>query len=304
MELRYLSAFNAVAEELHFGRAAQRLFLSQSAISRLIRQLEAELGVILLDRSTHHVALTSAGKQFLERSRAALKEVDLAVRIARSSDAGQKGTLKVGYVSSTEAVLARQIGAFRGKRPDVEIALYELSGSTLADPLRLDELDLAMSRVPVDNDRTSCEVILEEPLVAVIPSSHVGAGDDDPLELEVITDGSTVLMPTALFPQAASALARRCRERNVPLMLKEVPSFAAAQVLVASRMGMTFIPLSCATNTLPGVECRSLSYPIVVHAYALWHVGKRLEAVDTFIRTLQTAEVKDGFPIAGETRSF
>ena len=128
MELRHLRYFVAVAEELHFHRAATRLHISQAPLSQQIRALERELGVALLARNRRRVALTAAGEGFLEDARAILASVERATERARAIARGSQGTLSIGFVGSAmfSPTLPTMLRAFRAEHPDVELVLREL----------------------------------------------------------------------------------------------------------------------------------------------------------------------------------
>jgi DNA-binding transcriptional LysR family regulator len=125
LELRQLRYFVAVAEELHFGRAAERLHMSQSPLSRAIRDLERELGLVLFVRTTRRVELTPAGAALLERARRALAQVDLAVDDARRAAEPERGALTIGYGPFSRSLVTRIVAAVAARRPDLELRLEE-----------------------------------------------------------------------------------------------------------------------------------------------------------------------------------
>ena len=151
MELRHLRYFLAVAEELHFHRAAARLHISQPPLSQQIRALERELGVTLLERNRRRVTLTTAGEGFRDDARAILAAVDRAADKARSVARGSLGTLSIGFVGSAmfSPVLPEMLREFRAGHPDVELLLRELPTVAQIHAIVAGELDLGVIRGPM-----------------------------------------------------------------------------------------------------------------------------------------------------------
>src|SRR5580693_1592174 len=152
MELRHLRYFLAVAEELHFHRAATRLHISQPPLSQQIRALERELGVTLLSRNRRRVALTAAGEAFLDDARSILAAVERASERARGIARGSLGTLAIGFVGSAmfSPKLPQILREFRARHPDVELVLRELPTTVQLAALAAGELDVGVIRGPVD----------------------------------------------------------------------------------------------------------------------------------------------------------
>ena len=174
MELRHLRYFVAVAEERHFGRAAERLHIAQPPLSQQIRRFEAELGEPLFYRTTRSVELAPAGEALLERAPAILAAVDAAVEDARRAARGEYGRLAIGFTgSSTYAMLPSLAAAMRDELPGV---VLDLQGEQLtpAQVARLLDgtLDLGLLRPPVHERELATEVLHSEPLLAVLPEAH------------------------------------------------------------------------------------------------------------------------------------
>src|SRR5687767_2086529 len=171
MELRHLRYFVAVAEELHFGRAAVRLHVSQPPLSQQIKALEEELGVQLFQRTRRHVELTDAGRALLPEARAALEQAERAQRVAREAGAGARGRLVIGFVTSASySVLPAAVRALRRAWPSVEVTLREMVPSAQLEALEWREIDVGLLRPPVDDARVEVEVVLEEPLLVALPA--------------------------------------------------------------------------------------------------------------------------------------
>jgi DNA-binding transcriptional LysR family regulator len=174
LELRHLSAFVAIAEELHFGRAAARLQVSQSPLSQSIRALEAELGVRLLERTTRRVTLLPAGEAFLPRAREALAAAAHAVDDARAAAAGELGRLAIGFTGSMTYLLLPVLAkSLRAQLPRLQLQLHgEMLTPDQVESLISGRLDIGLLRPPVERPGLRVEPIGSEPLVAVLPANH------------------------------------------------------------------------------------------------------------------------------------
>ena len=175
MELRHVRYFVAAAEELSFRRAAERLHVSQPALSVQIAQLEDELGATLLDRDRHHVALTAAGKVFLDRARRLLHAADEAVRAAGRAARGETGRLAIGFIAQLSYEwLPTVLRSFRKRYPDVEINLTELTPTRQIEGLVDRQLDLGIIGLglPTPHDELEVAVMSREGLVVALPLDH------------------------------------------------------------------------------------------------------------------------------------
>ena len=173
MEIRHLRYFVAVAEELHFGRAAARVHTAQSSFSAQIRDLEEEIGVNLLHRTKRQVHLTDAGRAFLVEVRATLKQSEHAVRVAQRADRGHAGTLGIGFVPSADCISFPEIlRAFKNQYSEVQIELHNLTALEQIQALREAEIDVGFMR-PLRIDKTIVsERIIRDPVVVVLPKKH------------------------------------------------------------------------------------------------------------------------------------
>jgi DNA-binding transcriptional LysR family regulator len=178
-DLRQLRTFVALAEELSFTRAAERLFVGQQAVSKSVRQLERELGVELVERTTHDVRLTAAGAALLEAGRPALAAADAAFAAAREAGQGLTGTIRVG-VSPAVSPLDRQevVDVLRRGAPDVSVALLEVRPRDVRRLLRARELDLVLARTSDDAPDVDSAALRPTPAVLCVPTGHRLAGAD------------------------------------------------------------------------------------------------------------------------------
>src|SRR3954464_10595078 len=173
MELRRIRYFVAVAEELHFRRAAERLHLAQPALSQQVRKLEQELGVDLFHRTKRGVALTGAGSLFLDEARRLLRHADEAARMARNVRSGVSGRLRLGHVIDTiPPVVPRAITAFAAKNPGIEIVPEPMQARRAVEDVRVGRLDLAVVGLPTDAEGLKVTPFAVEQTVAAVSNRH------------------------------------------------------------------------------------------------------------------------------------
>jgi len=257
MELRHLRYFVAVAEELHFRRAAERLHVAQPAISEQVRKLEAELGVLLLRRTPRQVELTPAGAAFLEEARRVLSAADTAARTARRARARDLGRLRVGYMpDSLPSVVGHTLSRFSAGAPGIEVALEPGAPLRLAAAVREGRLDVAVVALPVAAPGLRVTSLQREGAVCAVPSSSplASAPSLAPAQL-----GQTplVVLPRAVNPAfhdgvisawSRAGLVADPREPSEPV----VPH---ALLDVAAGAGVAILPASAAErHSLPGVR--------------------------------------------------
>lgn len=259
MELKHLRSFVAVAEERHFGRAAERLHIAQPPLSRQIRRLEAELGEPVLYRTTRSVELSPAGEVLLERGREILAAVDSALADARRAARGQYGRLGIGFTgSSTYAMLPALAAALRAELPGV---VLDLRGELLtpAQVARLldGSLDVGFLRPPVNERGLSTEVLRSEPLVAVLPEGHALAASES-VPLELLGDEPFVTYPfrSVVHDAVEDACARHGFQ---PTAAHEVAETATLVSFVAAGLGVSLVPASVRTMTVRGAVYRPLT---------------------------------------------
>ena len=260
MELRHLRYFVAVAEERHFGRAAERLHIAQPPLSQQIRRFEAELGEPLLYRTTRSVELAPAGEALLERAREILAAFDSAVEDARRAARGEYGRLAIGFTgSSTYAMLPTIAAAMRTELPGV---VLDLQGELLtpAQVARLIDgtLDLGLLRPPVRERELSTEVLHSEPLLAVLPNSHPLA-NADAVPLELLSDEPFVTYPSHFRSVVHDAVEDACAAHGFkPVAVHEVAETATLVSFVAAGLGVSLVPASVRNMTVEGAVYRPL----------------------------------------------
>lgn len=259
MELRHLRYFVAVAEELHFGRAAARLGIAQPPLSMQIRDLESEVGVRLLARTSRHVELTAAGRVFLDGARSILAELDGIISDTQRAQRGETGQLRMGFVSSAAyEVLPTLLRAFRDRYPDIVLRLHAATTLEQIEALRERRFDLGLLRLPIDDAGLAWHVITEEPLVAVLPASHARA-TREPVPLAALAHESFILYPRADNPAIHDAIIAQCHQAGFsPHITQESGDMQAITGLVASGIGIALVIASPGLRGAPGVVFQPL----------------------------------------------
>jgi DNA-binding transcriptional LysR family regulator len=262
VELRHLRYFVAVAEERHFGRAAERLHIAQPPLSQQIRRFEAELGEPLLYRTTRSVELSPAGAALLERAREILAAFDAAIDDARRAARGEYGRLAIGFTgSSTYALLPALAAALREGLPGVMLDLRgELLTPAQVAQLLDGTLDLGLLRPPVHVRELCTEVLLSEPLLAVLPETHrLAAAETVPLE--ELEDEPFVTYPSHFRSVVHDAVEDACAAHGFkPTAAHEVAETATLVSFVAAGLGVSLVPASVSNMTVQGAIYRPLAH--------------------------------------------
>jgi len=259
LELRHLNGFVAVAEERNFGRAAERLHMTQPPLSRLIRQLEDHLGVSLFDRNPTGVAMTDAGRAFLEEAVGVLGQAERAVRVARQAGRGELGRLRVGHVSSASLeFLTPVLASFHGKAPGVRITVRESTTAALLHALRANEIDAALVRSPVHGDDLDSELMHEEDLLVALPAHHPLARRRQ-VPLTALCDQRFIVFPRASGPVHDHVLSLCRRAGFEPTIAEEAHPASSMVLLVAAGCGIALVPAFVQHDFCPpGVVYRNL----------------------------------------------
>lgn len=256
MELRHLRYFLAVAEHLHFGRAAESLHIAQPPLSQQIRQLETELGVALLTRTTRSVELTPAGRAYHARVIRILDAVDDAGAQARRISGGTEGQLAIGCVgSATYSLLPRLVRALGESLPGVEVSVRgEMLAPAQLAALAAGDIDLALLRPPVQQDGIVTETIRRDRLLVALPAEHPLTVRDT-LAVEDLREADFIAHASQGRSVMSSVLSAVCAEAGfVPRVRHEVMETSTLVTLVAAGLGVAIVPAPTAALDIAGVR--------------------------------------------------
>ncbi len=284
MELRQLRHFVALAEEGHFGRAAERVFVVQQALSGSIRKLEDELGVRLFERTTRSVRLTPAGGEFLLSARQVLSDLEGGVVRARRAARGEVGRLTVGFVSGLAfGGLPEVVRTFRARFPGVTVDLQELTAAEQEDALRAGRIDVGFVLLPVRDPALAREALWRQELVVALPEGHALAAR------EVVRVSDLEHEPFVFFPRYLRAayfdqVMALCTAAGFqPRIVQEAIEVPTLLSLVAAGIGV-FLPIRFfARLQLPGVTYRPLEQAPLIEIDAVWRRADPSPVVERFL---------------------
>jgi DNA-binding transcriptional LysR family regulator len=273
MELRHLRYFLMLAQELHFGRAAQRLHISQPPLSQQIRSLEKELGAPLFHRTKRKVQLTDAGVRFAEEARQILAQVDRAARAVSCISEDEPGSLIVGTLTAEKRIVIESIRAFSRRYPAVHVDLRGLGTAAQLEALHRGEIHVGFLIPPVEDPTLASETVAWEPLGIALPKGHPLA-EHERVPLRALGTESSIMLQRALSPGYYDQIVEACRVAGFALqVVHEADNFYTALALVSAGLGFAFVPASIQGGSrkdvvfrrlrpsLPRVECSVVHDP-------------------------------------------
>ncbi len=285
MELRHLRYFVAVADELHFGRAAARVFVSQPTLSQQIRTLEDEVGARLFDRSRSGVALTDVGAVFLPHARRVLDAAAQAEAAVRAAAEGRAGTLRIGYEGAVlRDGLSAALRAFRLEAPDVALDFLEAGSREQAEAVRAGRADAGFVLLPVDERGLEVRSLGAAPVFLVMPAEHRLAGR------ETVAFGELAGEPFVMWardptPDAYDALVRACHAAGfAPNVVQEIRHMESLLGFVAAGVGVATVHEARAERGYPGVAYARLVEPdLTIETGVVWRRGDASPALARFL---------------------
>jgi DNA-binding transcriptional LysR family regulator len=283
MELRQLRYFVTLAEELHFGRAAAREHIVQSALSQQVQRLERELGVRLLERSTHHVSLTAAGAVFLVEARQILAHVEKAAVAARST-ADASPALRVGIIDASYDSMPQILHEVQARHPGLVIHQVEASVPEQYQQLADGRLDVGIGRAALAPAQIASHLFRRDPLGVLVPRGHRLAALEG-VPVAVLADEPLLLAEEALAPEFNQFTVEMCRAAGFTPTIYQgtVESIRAAAALVAQGRCLYCVPSSCIT-ALPGTTWRPLTEPASYYPWSvLWRATDTSDYVQDII---------------------
>ncbi len=259
MELRHIRYFIAVAEELHMGRAAKRLHISQPPLSMQIAALESELGLKLFSRLNRRLTLTAAGSEFLRHAYHVLDDVSLAAASAKRGETGESGSLSVGFVAAfSYSYLPTILQAYRTAFPGVALALHETAGDQQQGALRAGRLDIGFLRPPIAAEELYSEVILRESFVVAFPEGHELFSD--PVSPASLKDERFIMNRQRPGWRVRDQTIELCRNAGfAPKIAHEALELHTLIGLVSGGLGVAIVPTSAKFLGIRGVQYASMS---------------------------------------------
>lgn len=284
MELRHLRYFVAVAEELNFTRAAARLRTAQPSFSQQIRDLETEIGTDLLTRTKRHVALTAAGRVFLDEARLTLAQAQRAVAMARRAAHLGDRRMTIGFLPAAEVkIFPAMLTYMRARFPDLHLVFNSLTTAEQIEALLRQEIDVGFLRLPVGDPALSWEVVLQERLVAVLPADHPAA------EKEALTAADLAEVPfLRVMARHAGNLSDAVEgffraHRVEPNAVQEVENILTLMSLIGMGVGFSLLPDYVQRLAFRNVVTRPLAGPpIYVDLAMVWRTADRSEETTAF----------------------
>ncbi len=260
MDIKQLRSFIAVANTLNFGRAARQLYLSQSALSIQIQNLETHLGVPLFERNRRSVRLTAAGEAVLADSEELLQRIaDIELRAGKIGS-GEVGHLRIGFVASaTEPMIPAIVLAFRKLYPGVNLDLKNMPTVQQIDALKTGSIDVGFVRLPVSADGLSIESIHREPFAMVLPKTH-SLASEKALTVRQLAGEPFIAYGRKWAPSFYDHWTAICRNAGfIPNVVQEVAEMETALLLVAAGLGVAILPEGIARRSLSGLKVKPLT---------------------------------------------
>jgi DNA-binding transcriptional LysR family regulator len=289
MELRQLESFIRVAEELHFGRAAQALHLSQPALSKQIQALEDGLGIKLFERTKHWVKLTIAGRQFLETAYQVLRDLEEGIHVTKQIAQGQAGRLRIGLTEAALFGLAPTlIRTYRQHYPQVELILTSGGTEANVEALRIRQIDVGFVYLPIREPSLSVSPLFEQSYVAALPRTHRLAKLKQ-LSLQSLANEALIFYPRAIAPVLYANFIKDCEQAGfAPNILQEAELAQTRLGLVAAGAGITFVLSDMQNLSVKNVVYRPFAENFLTLQLALaWRQNESSPTVYELLKVLE-----------------
>lgn len=292
VELRHVRYFIAVAEHLNFRKAAEHLHIAQPPLSRQIRQLEEDLGVVLLVRSKRRVELTKAGHAFLEQARKLIVQAGHATEAARHAQKGESGIVRIGLASGLGGAVSKVVFEHRKRLPAVDVECRDIFSTLQNEALHKGEIDIGFLRPPVDQANLECELLFEEEFVVVLPKTHRLAKRRS-LRLKDVADEPLIIFhrsfSSGLYDKILGLFSKQGFTPHLLVTHVEAHEEAGA-IMIASGKAI-FLGAGAAVNrTVSSLELASvrLNEPDAkIEVYAAWRKGEESAAVLDFLDSVR-----------------
>ena len=290
MELRHLKYFVAVAEELHFGRAAKKLNIAQPPLSQQIKDLEEELGIKLFDRSKRNIQVTAAGSHFLKEAKQVLLHVQQAATTAKRIHGGKAGHLVIGFVGSViHTFLPEGLRLFRERFPEVELSLHEMNTTEQLMSLHAKKIDVGFLYTDAHDSRLVCKTLTMAPLLAVLHNNHPLSGRRS-VHIKQLAQEPFIANTRSSEPVVRDAFISLCHSAGFsPRIEQEAGQVQTVLGLVASGMGVCLLPDFIKNIRRPGVQFIPLSgSPPEVNLAVVWRSDNTSALVKSFVNLIES----------------
>ena len=298
VELKLLKSFVVLSEELHFGRAAERLCIVQPALSMQIRTLEAELGVALFDRDHHKVELSAAGAIFLPEAQATLTQAQRAVNMVKAANAGEVGVIRLGFVSSIlPDYLPSLIRRLRALYPLIELELKDMPSPDQLSALKTNRIDFGFVRLPIDDRRVLTQAVLNESFVVALPEDHPLA-QQDAVTPEALAEHAVFVLSRRFAPGFYDEFMLAFKRRGLTLQVaRELGEYTTLAALISAGLGIGVVPRLAMSARHDNVVTRDLVFPELESKIGLAWVELESALKRTFF---EVANACLGDPLDGE----
>jgi DNA-binding transcriptional LysR family regulator len=290
VELRLLRYVIAVAEELHFGRAAKRLHLSAPALSKQIKDLERDLSYLLFERKTREVVMTAAGTAFVAEAREALVRVERAVECGYAASLGDTGVLSIGYSPwFRPSLLVALQSAFAERMPGTKLALHSTYSTTQIEMLLKGTLQAGIIELPANREGLETHCVWHDEVVAALPENHPLATRSE-IDRRDLANEPIIWIARALHPALHQYFLESCQRLGyVPRIVHEISTVSELFDLVGAGAGIGFVKRSIAERVRePGVVFRELSGPkLFIDTGVAYRADNQSEALRVLIKLLR-----------------
>ncbi|WP_216911597.1 LysR family transcriptional regulator [Nocardia noduli] len=298
MELRYLVSFLALAEELHFGRAAQRLHLTQPSLSAQLQKLERSLDVQLVSRNSHEVRLTPAGREFEGQAKLIVAQLDRAAEVAKAAAAGRTGTLGIGYnLPASRHVLPTALARMTSENPDITVSLWEKRTGPQLAALREGTLDIGLIYgQPTTSEFRYRRLLRRIPLVAVVGRAHHWAGRSG-VRFAELADQQCVLFAREQCPAMYDAIFRAAAVNRIALDVVQTaddPGATGHMVSVRPLVGFASLPRAQSMQ-MGGPDSAAVAVKLLdpvptLDLFAVWRAEETNPAVGLFLDSVPAVD--------------
>lgn len=291
MKLNQLRYFKAVAEELHFQRAARRLNLSQPALSHQLKMLEEELGIVLLDRSRNHVELTSAGKVFLKRITFILEELGKAKKEAQDIAGMEQTSLKIATIDYLNLdIMTKSVIATKVEYPNITVEQIEMPTNEIFDAVKENEIDIAIGPAPVEHPALLVKTITSGQWSVVIPNDHILANEES-ISLKNLKETPLIIFDKSLNPKLYNWWMENFKIAGFkPKIILETKQIQTALKTVKDGMAL-YIVASYIIKDLPeSMVCKPLTgFDNKISIVAAWRRNNNSRALKIYLDKLRKA---------------